>query len=514
MLALRTSCLGKGPQWRVVARGLSAAASSTDLPLTADRYHVKRGNFKVPNAADISFFNGLMSTAGSVLTSEDGLDGYNIDWLKTMRGQSGIVVRPSTTAEVSAILKYCAEQHLAVCLQGGNTGLVGGSVPVFDEVVLSMARLNKIISVDEIAGVLVCEAGCILEQLSDHLAERGLRMPLDLGAKGSCQVGGNVSTNAGGLRYLRYGSLHGSVLGAEFVLADGTVVDVLSSMRKDNTGYDLKQLMIGSEGTLGVLTKLAIACPPKPSSEIVALLGCSSFESVLELFRQARQQLGEVLSAFEFFDSASVQVLQEHLGLDCPLATPSPFYVLIEVGGSNAEHDEEKVGSFLENLLQTGHVQDGTMASEPSKIANIWAVRERITEALTHDGYVYKYDVSLPLRDIYQLVEETRVRVSTLGENITRVVGFGHVGDGNLHLNVTGPRFQEAVLRELEPWLWERTQQSRGSISAEHGVGFKKRDVLDYSKSPESIALMQRLKLTLDPQGILNPYKTVQAITT
>ncbi|CAE8621263.1 unnamed protein product [Polarella glacialis] len=493
---------------------LFARGNSSGLPpQTAERYAIARGKFQVLSQQHLDHFRRLLPSSGSVLTAEeDGLDGYNVDWLKTVRGQSRVVLKPSTTEEVSAILRYCSEHSLAVCPQGGNTGLVGGSVPVFDEIVLSMSRMDKIISVDEISGTLVCEAGCILERISDHLAEKGLRMPLDLGAKGSCQLGGNISTNAGGLRLLRYGSLHGSILGAEFVMADGTVIDVLSEMRKDNTGYDLKQLIVGSEGTLGVVTKLSFACPPKPASEAVALLACDSFEDVLCLFREARQGLAEILSAFEFYDAASAGVAREHLGLSSPLlrddGTESPFYVLVETGGSNARHDEEKVHAFLERMLSTGRVQNGTMATEPSKIKALWATRERITEALLHDGYVYKYDVSLPLRDLYGAVEATRERLAG-HPGVTRVVGFGHVGDGNLHLNITSPQYEEAIADLLEPWLWEQVAAARGSISAEHGVGFKKRDVLGYSKSPEALSLMRQLKDTMDPKGILNPYKTV-----
>jgi len=404
-------------------------------------------------------------------------------------------------------LKYCNEQRIAVCPQGGNTGLVGGSVPVFDEVILSMSRMNQIISVDKISGAMVCEAGCVLETLSDHLATQGLRMPLDLGAKGSCQIGGNISTNAGGLRLLRYGSLHGSVLGAEFIMADGTVVDVLSQMRKDNTGYDIKQLLIGAEGTLGVVTKLAIACPPKPASEIVALLACRSYDDVLALFTEARHRLGEILSAYEFFDAGCTTVVQERLNLSCPLESPSAFYVLIEAAGSNATHDEDKVNAFLEAMLESGRIEDGTMSADPSKMSAIWASRERITEALTHDGYVYKYDISLPLPDLYTLVEDTRARFADQPD--VRVVGFGHMGDGNLHLNVTCPQYEETMTAQLEPWLWEWAQARRGSISAEHGIGFKKRDVLHYSKPSAAVSLMQLLKKSMDPNGILNPYKTV-----
>jgi len=356
---------------------------------------------------------------------------------------------------------------------------------------------------------MICQSGCVLEQVDNKLGEQGLRMPLDLGAKGSCHVGGNVSTNAGGLRLLRYGSLHGSVLGAEFVLADGTVVDTLSEMRKDNTGSYLKQLVIGSEGTLGIITKLAIACPPRPSSETVAFLSCSSYENVMKLFKEAKAQLGEILSAYEFLDHDCVHVLTDNTGITTPLESESPFYVLIETAGSNAEHDEEKLTKFLESTMESGLVNDGTMASEPSKMRAIWEVRERIAEALMHDGYVYKYDISLPLPKLYECVDATRKRLEGHGK-VTRIVGYGHMGDGNLHLNVTAAKYDSEIMSLLEPWLWEHTRGLRGSISAEHGIGFKKRDVIGYTKSPEALELMATLKKTLDPDNILNPYKMVQ----
>jgi len=493
----------------------STILPQNDPPFTTDRYAVSRQHFKRADDVDVAFFRQALPR-GSVLTAEEdgleSLDGYNVDWLRTVRGSSRIVLRPSCTEDVSVLLSYCNEHNIAVCPQGGNTGLVGGSVPVFDEVVLSMSSMNRIISVDEVSGVLTCEAGCVLEQLDDHLQSFSLRMPLDLGAKGSCQLGGNVSTNAGGLRLLRYGSLHGSIVGAEFVLADGTIVDVLSTMRKDNTGYDLKQLLIGAEGTLGIVTKLAIACPPKPNSETVMLLSCGSYDDVLKLFKRARLGLGDILSAYEFYDHGCVQVVQEHLHQACPLSDPSPFYVLIEACGSDARHDEEKLHTFLERVMEAGLVSGGTIATEPSKIAALWAGRERITEALLHDGYVYKYDISLPLAELYEVVVELRSRLAS-NKDVLRIVGFGHMGDGNLHLNITTRRYEDRVLAELEPWLWEQIRRMRGSISAEHGIGFKKRAVLSYSKSPESILLMRRLKDVFDPRGILNPYKTIPELS-
>jgi len=487
-------------------------ANSALPPLTAERYPIQRGDFGEVTDEDIAFFKSVIPESDVLLADDkdgSGLEAFNIDWLATVRGRSRVVLRPSTTEQVSKVMAHCHKRKLAVCPQGGNTGLVGGSVPVFDEVVISTNKMSKIIDIDEYTGIMTCEAGCVLEQVDAKLAEHGLRMPLDLGAKGSCQIGGNVATNAGGLRLLRYGSLHGSVLGAEFVMADGTVVDTLSKMRKDNTGSYLRQLVIGSEGTLGIITKLAIACPPMPVAENVAFLACADFESVLKLFKEAKKHLGEILSAYEFLDQECVEVLTKWTGVGNPLETQVPFYVLIETAGSDAAHDEEKLHRFLERTMEDGLVDDGTVASEPSKIKAIWEVRERITEALRHDGYVYKYDISLPLPKLYDVVADTRKRFEG-NSGVTRVVGFGHMGDGNLHLNITGPQYDKEVMDSLEPWLWQWTRDVRGSISAEHGIGFKKRDVIGFSKTPEAVALMATLKKTMDPDGILNPYKMVQ----
>ncbi|XP_061861987.1 D-2-hydroxyglutarate dehydrogenase, mitochondrial isoform X2 [Colius striatus] len=415
------------------------------------------------------------------------------------------MLKPQTTAEVSQILRYCHERNLAVNPQGGNTGLVGGSVPVFDEIILSTLLMNKIISFDKVSGILVCQAGCILERLSECLEEQGFVMPLDLGAKGSCHIGGNVATNAGGLRLLRYGSLRGTVLGLEVVLADGSVLDCLASLRKDNTGYDLKQLFIGSEGTLGVITAVSILCPQKPKAVNVAFLGCQSFAKVLETFTVGRAMLGEILSAFEFMDEKCMELVQRYLKLSSPVAG-SPFYVLIETSGSNSTHDEEKLSNFLEEATASGLATDGTVATDERRIKELWALRERITEALMHEGCVYKYDVALPLGRLYELVTAARAR---LGPGASSVLGYGHLGDGNLHLNITAESYSRALQDAIEPFVYEWTASCGGSVSAEHGLGFKKKQFMHYSKPQQAISVMRRFKAMFDPKGILNPYKTL-----
>ncbi|KAL4128273.1 hypothetical protein PRIC2_007265 [Phytophthora ramorum] len=459
---------------------------------------------------DKSYFQKLLKPE-SVLTDADDTEAFTVDWLKKYKASSNhqMVLKPKTTEQVSAILKYCNEHNLPVVPQGGNTGLVGGSVPVYDEIVLSTNSMNSVISFDEVSGILVCEAGCILENLDNHVAKHGYMMPLDLGAKGTCQIGGNVATNAGGLRLLRYGSLHGTVLGIEAVLADGTVVDCLSTMRKDNTGYDLKQLFIGSEGTLGVVTKVSILTPTRSSSKNVALLACEDFEACQKAFVEAKKNLGEVLSAVEFMDRQSLDmVLTQQDWTKDPLETPSPFYVLIETSGSNTDHDMEKLEAYLEDVMGSGVVVDGTVAQDEAQAQKLFLLREDISMSLSSRGYVYKYDISLPMDQYYRIVEEVREKMAPLG---AEVVGFGHMGDCNLHLNISTREYDEKVFNALEPYVFEWTSKYRGSISSEHGIGTHKPSYLHLSKSDNSIQLMRQMKQMMDPKGILNPYKVLPA---
>ncbi|XP_016806435.1 D-2-hydroxyglutarate dehydrogenase, mitochondrial isoform X8 [Pan troglodytes] len=271
------------PVGPLARRGCCSAPGIPEVPLTRERYPVRRLPFSTVSKQDLAAFERIVP--GGVITDPEALQAPNVDWLRTLRGCSKVLLRPRTSEEVSHILRHCHERNLAVNPQGGNTGMVGGSVPVFDEIILSTARMNRVLSFHSVSGILVCQAGCVLEELSRYVEERDFIMPLDLGAKGSCHIGGNVATNAGGLRFLRYGSLHGTVLGLEVVLADGTVLDCLTSLRKDNTGYDLKQLFIGSEGTLGIITAVSILCPPKPRAVNVAFLGLLHSQPLLRFSR-------------------------------------------------------------------------------------------------------------------------------------------------------------------------------------------------------------------------------------
>ncbi|KAB0363902.1 hypothetical protein FD754_008058 [Muntiacus muntjak] len=395
---------GTGP---LVRQGSSSASSrAPEVTLTPERYPVRRLPFSVVSEDDLAALEHIVP--GRVITDPEELEAPNVDWLRTVRGSSKVLLRPRTTQEVAHILRYCHERNLAVNPQGGNTGMVGGSTPVFDEIIVSTALMNQVLSFHDVSGVLVCQAGCVLEALSQYVEERGFVMPLDLGAKGSCHIGGNVATNAGGLRFLRYGSLRGTVLGLEVV-----------------------PTCVPGRGCPSA--RLTPPCPAR-----VSAAWCPS----------------------------SVDSRTEAAGRFCHLGVPC----------------------------------------RPRSHPMLWALRERITEALSHDGYVYKYDLSLPLDRLYDLVGDLRAR---LGPSAKRVVGYGHLGDGNLHLNVTAETFSASLLGTLEPYVYEWTAGQRGSVSAEHGLGFKKKDVLGYSKPPEALQLMRQLKALLDPKGILNPYKTL-----
>uniref|UniRef100_A0A131Y155 D-2-hydroxyglutarate dehydrogenase, mitochondrial n=1 Tax=Ixodes ricinus TaxID=34613 RepID=A0A131Y155_IXORI len=483
-----------------VVRRLVRLLSSAHTPRVSE----KRGPYAQLEDFDLSMFERLLGTS-AVLTDPNDVEPYNEDWLRTCKGSSQLVLLPRSTEEVSAVLSHCHARRLAVCPQGGNTGLVGGSVPVFDEIVLSTSRMRELSALDSLSGTLVCQAGCVLESLEEWASQEGLTLPLDLGAKGSCQIGGNVATNAGGLRLLRYGSLHDNVLGLEVVLADGTVLDSLRTLRKDNAGYDLKQLFIGSEGTLGLVTQVALQCAPRPKALGVAFLGCRQFEDVLATFRAARAALPEFLSSFELMDLESVRCVWENMGLRSPIGEHA-FYILVELAGSDESNLEGSLLKFVEEAMKQQWVSDGTIAQSATHMKELWQIREMVAESLRLDGYVYKYDISVPLCSYMKAVELVRERV---GDGATRVCGFGHMGDSNLHLNVTSPTYSAAVLARIEPFIYEWTAQQKGSISAEHGIGLLKKKFLHLNKSAAAVQLMRSIKQCLDPRGILNPYKVI-----
>ncbi|KAI0561330.1 D-lactate dehydrogenase (cytochrome) [Gracilaria domingensis] len=470
--------------------------------------------FKQISAADINHFRQMLGDT-AVVTNQDDLQPYNVDWMHRFQGASNIALRPATTEQVSQVMRYCNENQIAVVPQGGNTGLVGGSVPVFDELILSLSAMNRIEDFDEDSGVVTTQAGVVLETLDSFVGAAGYRVPLDLGAKGSCQIGGNVATNAGGSRFVRYGPLRASVVGMEAVLPDGRVFDAMTRIRKDNTGYDLKQLMIGAEGTLGIITRLAIACPMKSSSVDTMIVHVTNSDHVPPLLRLAKQSLGEVLSAIEFMDSSSVHMADTHLShVSDPLSIPhEPQHslVLIECAGSNAEHNREKLEAFLEAAFEQDLVSDGVIAESETQSNELWELRESLPEAVLKAGSAstLKYDVSVPVSHFHRMIDSAKDRVKDLTS--VQVCGWGHIGDENLHLNVAIQDIAEkdSAQQRLEPWVYEYVSGVGGSISAEHGLGVMKAADIGYSKGDVAVDIMRTMKSVLDVNGICNPYKVL-----
>ena len=435
------------------------------------------------------------------------------------------VVFPTSTAEVSAIVRYCTSQDIAITPQGGNTGLVGGSVPLANELILSLDKMDEVQSFDDLSGVLVCQAGATLSCLNSALEQYGYTMPLDLGPRDRVQIGGAVATNAGGLRFARYGSLHGNVLGLEVVLADrdGTVLDLglSTAMQKDNTGYALKNLFIGAEGTLGIVTKAAIKCAIDYKSVHLAVVTCKTFEDVMVALRMARIELGEILSAFEYMDHESLKLAGSIVGWDEvralfeDVAGPGNMseqhqYCIIECRGSCEAHDRAKMDGFLESLNVTGRIVDTRDHDR------IWKARTSVSAGLRAHGAVFKYDVSLPTRQMHEMVVATKQRLEEGNAPPATVCGFGHIMDGNLHLNVAvakmdmsegGKDVAGLVNSILEPWVYEEVTRRRGSISAEHGIGTLKASALAATKNSQVLGTMRAIKDLFDPSNTLNPDK-------
>lgn len=419
-----------------------------------------------------------------------------------------MVLRPSNAREVSAVLSYCAGRSLGVVPQSGNTGLVGGSTPTGEEIIVSLSEMNSILSFDEINGILTCEAGCVLEGVQSYLEGKGHLCPVDLGAKGSCMIGGNVSTNAGGQYYYRFGSLHANVLGMEVVLADGRVLDLTTKVRKDNTGYHLKHLFIGAEGTLGIITKVVLSCPTRPRAKEVLLLMCRDYDDVMHVLRRAKDLLGEILSAFEMVDGRAMNLLAQNQRLPLGPAREDAFYLLVETQGSHRAHDAQKTEIFLETLVAEERVADGVLARDLEQAQEIWDLREGCNPATAARGAVYKYDISLPIPAFHDFARDLRRDVPSGMEVFT----WGHAIDGNLHANVVAPgRFEKdaEVGEVLDRMVYERVAEMEGSISAEHGIGRLKREHLGIVKDPDVLDLMRDLKSLLDPKGILNPGKVL-----
>ena len=429
------------------------------------------------------------------------IERYNSEWFGRV-GRATAVAVPTSVAEVSELLKYCNNERIGVSTVGGNTGLVGGTLAGSGELLVSLERLNKILDVDTASAKATVESGVILEALQGEIARIGLGTPYDLGARGSCTIGGNIATHAGGINFIKYGPLRGHVVGLEVVLADGTIVDAMSESWKDNSGLDVKQMFIGSEGTLGLITKARLQCVPLPRFKSVAMLHSATpfAESVLRPLELARHHIGESLSAFEFFDAEGAGILPNlPEGIS---RTESGFTVLVEAAGAGPV--EERLDRFLESLDAS---VDGVVASDNEGMRRLWNYREHLPVVMAKLGPNLKYDVSLPPLHYYELVENVRGQFAS---QVVKIVGYGHVADGNLHLNVAlKPDSPIELSHAISGSVYAFVKAHRGSISAEHGIGRDKLDRLSFSKSHESIEIMTKLKRMMDPNGILNPGRTL-----
>ncbi|KAJ2852256.1 D-lactate ferricytochrome c oxidoreductase [Coemansia brasiliensis] len=462
---------------------------------------------------DIAFF----ADAGiEMMHAETKLDArYNMDMFDKYSGDSQVVLFPKTTKQVSEILAYCNEHRISVVTQGGNSGVAGGAIAHHGEIILSLRDMNKVRELDPVAGVLVADSGCVLEDLDNYVQEHGFIMPVDLGGRKRCMIGGNVSTSAGGLRYLRYGSMHGNVLGLEVVLPDGRILDALFSLKKDASGYDVKQLFIGAEGTLGVVTAVSISLAPKPSSAQIAVLGLNEFTKIHRAFVLARQHLGEIVSAFEFWEKRCNEIVVEYEKYTSPIGPAHEFYVMIETRGSCKKHDAEKMDWFLEKVQAEQIADEVKVFRDQEEMEAVWLFRSQMASAHTKSGCMYVYDFSLPPKHQYDLLLATKKHMESLGlfgakdSPVKDITLFGHVGDQNLHLQAVAREFGGDVEAALEPWIYQWVGSHGGSVAAEHGLGAHKGKFLQYSKSHVVVDTMKQIKNLLDPRGIMNPGKCV-----
>src|SRR5438093_1910654 len=437
---------------------------------------------------------------------------YLVEMRGLYHGRSPLVLRPGTPAEIAAILKLANETRTSIVPQGGNTGLVGGQIPLAGEIVLSLTRLDRIREVDPVSNTMTCEAGVVLANAQAAAAAVERLFPLSLAAEGSCTIGGNVSTNAGGTAVLAYGNARELVLGLEVVLADGRMWNGLTKLKKDNTGYDLKQLFIGAEGTLGIITAAVLKLFARPHAVETAFAGVASPRAALGLLNLAEERAGGAVTSFELMSRIAVEFALRHgPGARDPLAAPHPWYVLIELSSAGREGLRGPLEDLLAAAAQRGLVDDAAIAASIDQANSFWHLRNLISETQRPEGGSIKHDVSVPVVAVPDFIAAASAAVEALIPGC-RPVPFGHLGDGNIHFNVSQPVGADKAAF-LAQWgavnarVHEIVGKFHGSISAEHGIGRLKRDLLAHVKDPVALDLMRALKCTLDPNGILNPGK-------
>ncbi|MGE3292957.1 MAG: FAD-binding oxidoreductase [Geminicoccaceae bacterium] len=448
--------------------------------------------------------------AERVLRAEADRAPYEVDFWRHIDGVAAAVLRPRTAEEIATLVRLAAEAGVALVPQGGNTGLDGGGIPDHGgrQVNLSLAGLDRIRAVDERGEWLVAEAGCTLAAVQAAAEAAGRLFPLSLGSEGTCQIGGNLSTNAGGVSVIRYGMARDLVLGLEVVLADGRVWNGLRTLRKDNTGYDLKQLFLGAEGSLGIITAASLRLFARPRERVTLFAGIASPEVAVTLLANAKDRFAELISSFELMAGGCVDAAAAHLeGVRNPLETRAPWYLLVELAWSLPDGLAAAAEAWLGEMFEAELIQDATIAASESQRRMLWRMREELSPAMRVEGQIARNDVSVPVGRLPELIERGHPLVASLAPR-GRLLPFGHVGDGNLHFNIMLPQDEPdlpALRERIHHAVCDLVQELGGSISAEHGIGRLKAEELAARKAPLEIELMRRVKDALDPAGVLNP---------
>lgn len=431
------------------------------------------------------------------------------DFMGLTRCQAKAIVRPASTAELSEVMKLCHAAGQTVVAAGGNTGLVQGQVCTPDDLQISLERMRAVGNIDPVGRTMVVEAGCVVQTAQEAAEAQGLKFAVDWGARGSATIGGGISTNAGGNSVVRYGMMRDNVLGLEAVLADGTIISSMNVLLKNNAAYDLKQLFIGSEGTLGIVTRAVLRLHPAPLTTQTAMLACTDFAAVQKLFVEAGRQFGPGLTSFEVMWPSFYEPMISTGKHTPPLPGGYGCYVILEMSGTDPDGDQARFETVLGGLLEAELAVDAVIASSKGQADQIWAIRDDIPALMGFTMPSVTFDVSLPIRDMESYVRSlTETAGAALGETMKLVV-FGHIGDGNLHILLGAQPFTEETKHKIEELVYVPLRALSGSVSAEHGIGLEKRDWLAISRSAEEVALMRTLKAALDPKGILNPGKVL-----
>ncbi|MBX2804569.1 MAG: FAD-binding oxidoreductase [Hyphomicrobiales bacterium] len=448
------------------------------------------------------------------LTSGADQEPYLVEWRRLYKGKTQLVLRPGTVGEVARILALANETGIAIVPQGGNTGLVGGQIPFGGEILLSLQRLKKIRSLDTQGNSMIVEAGVTLAEAQTAAEDAGRLFPLSIAAEGTAQIGGVLSTNAGGVQVLAYGNARAMCLGLEVVTADGQIWNGLRQLRKDNTGYNLRDLFIGAEGTLGVITAAVLKLWPQPQSKATAFVGMTSVEEAAQFFDIAREMAAGELTAFELMPRIGIDFVIRHAdGARDPLESVYPWYALVELSSLRPDEAQPNLEKILMSALEKEIIADAAISSSLSQSENFWRLRENLSEVQLHEGGSIKNDVSVPIAALPRFLNRAVEAVTRLVPGC-RPVPFGHYGDGNIHFNVSQPIGMERA-EFMAHWntvvsaVNEIVLDLDGSISAEHGIGYMKRELLTQVKAPVEIAMMRQIKQALDPKGVLNPGKVL-----